>query len=342
MPIPIIIGAAAIAAGVYGAKKAFDGIMEWNDANDIDENARSMVDSANEKIKAQHKAAKHILFDYGKQKKLAFDGVIPEFIKTYEGLKKVKLTQNPELDNLAGDFNKTLASLRQYHQALQGAGLGLNFILGDDTALLAFGAYSAPILLGAASTDTAIVPLNETDVPDANLDYMDRDPAALLGVSGIAIGSLALSSLIAGPAWIIAGHMIAKDSEECLDTARNNMEEAETFCEKAELLAGKLKAIKKAATFANHTFAKISARLSQTVDELKKVIENNGVEFPGYSDESKAVVFRSVKYAQLLKAMLDAPILDEKGELVLSTAKRMEEVALVANSEKDTLTLPSA
>ena len=38
-------------------------------------------------------------------------------------------------------------------------------------------------------------------------------------------------------------------------------------------------------------------------------------------------MFRSVKYAQLVKAMIDTPILDESGALVLSTEKRIRDIS---------------
>jgi hypothetical protein len=52
---------------------------------------------------------------------------------------------------------------------------------------------------------------------------------------------------------------------------------------------------------------------------LKKTIDQNGEDFQSYPEENKATVFMAVKFAQLLKAMIDTPILDEDGNLVLST-----------------------
>ena len=48
-------------------------------------------------------------------------------------------------------------------------------------------------------------------------------------------------------------------------------------------------------------------------------------------------VFLSVKFAQLLKAMIDTAILDQDGNLVLSTKKRIEDIAAVTSGQKTAL-----
>ncbi|MEZ7175978.1 hypothetical protein QVM52_11315, partial [Pseudomonas mosselii] len=58
MPIPLIIGAVAAAAGIYGAAKGVSGAMDHSNAKDINNDARSLVDSANLKVEEQRKATK--------------------------------------------------------------------------------------------------------------------------------------------------------------------------------------------------------------------------------------------------------------------------------------------
>lgn len=126
-----------------------------------------------------------------------------------------------------------------------------------------------------------------------------------------------------------------------MNNARSNLEQARTINDQAELMAGKLRTIEQITSMANTTFSKISSQLRRTVGELKKIIENNGVDYRTFSDESKEVVFRSVKFAQLLKAMIDTAILDQDGNLVLATEKRIQDVAAVASGQKARLDAPS-
>ena len=115
------------------------------------------------------------------------------------------------------------------------------------------------------------------------------------------------------------------------------MEQAITLCDQAELMSAKLKAVEEITALANTTFSKVSSQLRRAVSELKKVLENNGEDFSNYTDESKGVVLRSVKFVQLLKAMIDTPILDEDGNLVLSTEKRINDFDAVVSGKKEAL-----
>lgn len=342
MPIPLIIGAVAAAAGIYGAAKGVSGAIDHSNAKDINNDARSMVDSANRKVEEQRKATNAILEDYGQRKLRAFNGVVAEFIETFERLKNIELSQSPELDKLnAGDFsNKTLAGLRQDYQALKDAGLGLGAGMGGGAAL-AFGAYNGTMLLATASTGTAISSLGGVAATNATLAWLGGGSLAAGGY-GMAGGMMVLGGIVAGPALAIFGHVLGNKGEEALNNARSNLEQASTIHDQAELMTGKLRAIEQVTSLANATFSKISSQLRRTVSELKKVIENNGVDYRTFSDESKEVVFRSVKFAQLLKAMIDTAILDQDGNLVLATEKRIQDVAAVANGQKAGLDAPSA
>ncbi|MDD2057171.1 hypothetical protein N5D52_17670 [Pseudomonas sp. GD03860] len=342
MPIPLIIGAVAAAAGIYGAAKGVSGAIDHSNAKDINNDARSMVDSANRKVEEQRKATNAILEDYGQRKLRAFNGVVAEFIETFERLKNIELSQSPELDKLnAGDFsNKTLTGLRQDYQALKDAGLGLGAGMGGGAAL-AFGAYNGTMLLATASTGTAISSLGGVAATNATLAWLGGGSLAAGGY-GMAGGMMVLGGIVAGPALAIFGHVLGNKGEEALNTARSNQEQARTIHDQAELMTGKLRAIEQVTSLANATFSKISSQLRRTVSELKKVIENNGVDYRTFSDESKEVVFRSVKFAQLLKAMIDTAILDQDGNLVLATEKRIQDVAAVASGQKAGLDAPSA
>lgn len=342
MPIPLIIGAVAAAAGIYGAAKGVSGAIDHSNAKDINNDARSMVDSANRKVEEQRKATNAILEDYGQRKLRAFNGVVAEFIETFERLKNIELSQSPELDKLnAGDFsNKTLTGLRQDYQALKDAGLGLGAGMGGGAAL-AFGAYNGTMLLATASTGTAISSLGGVAATNATLAWLGGGSLAAGGY-GMAGGMMVLGGIVAGPALAIFGHILGNKGEEALNNARSNQEQARTIQDQAELMTGKLRAIEQVTSLANATFSKISSQLRRAVSELKKVIENNGVDYRTFSDESKEVVFRSVKFAQLLKAMIDTAILDQDGNLVLATEKRIQDVAAVASGQKAGLDAPSA
>lgn len=327
MPIPIILGAVAAGTALYGAYKGINGAIDRSNASDINDDARSVVNTANRKVEEQRKATYDTLEDYGKRKLRAFDGgAIADFLQTFGRLKNVELIQTPGLDKLnMGDFSsESLTGLHQDYQALKDAGLGLGAGLGGGAAL-AFGAYNGTMLLATAGTGTAISSLGGVAATNATLAWLGGGTLAA-GGGGMALGTMVLGGIVAGPALAIFGHIMGNKGEEALNNARSNMEQARTIRDEAALAVSKLQAIEQVSSLANDTFSNISSRLRRAVSALKDVIDTHGEDYRVFHPESREAVFRSVKFAQLIKAMIDTPILDTDGNLVLATEKKVREI----------------
>lgn len=326
MPVPIILGGIAGVTALYGAIKGVKGAMDHSSANDINDNAHSIVDNANNKINQQREATNAVLRDYGERKLRAFNGVIAEFIDTFGRLKNVDTIHTPELEKLnLGDFSTvSLDGLRSDYELLKSSGLGLGAGLGGGAAL-AFGAYNGTMLLATASTGTAISTLGGAAATNATLAWLGGGSLAA-GGGGMALGSMVLGGIVAGPALAIFGHIVGNKGEEALNNARSNLEQAKTVRNEANLMVGKLAAIEKVTSLANSTFSTISSHLRRAVSDLKKVLDAEGENYQAFSAENRETVFSSVKFAQLIKAMIDTPILDQDGNLVLSTEKRLQEI----------------
>lgn len=342
MPIPIIIGAIAAASGIYGIAKGVSGAKDHSNAKDLNQSAQSLVDSANENIENSRKSTNSTIEDYGQRKLRAFNGVISDFIETYGRLKEVNLVASQELEKLnAGDFSTTtLAGLQHDYEVLKGAGLGLGAGMGSGAAL-AFGAYNGTMLLATASTGTAISSLSGVAATNATLAWLGGGSLAAGGY-GMAGGMMVLGGIVAGPALAIFGHIMGNKGEEALNNARSNMEQARTIHDQSELMVKKLQTIEQVTSLANRTFSLTSSLLRGAAREMKQAIKHHGESFPAFPQESKQAVFLAVKYAQLLKAMLDTPILDKDGNLVLSTEKRVLDIAAVADGKKAALDTPVA
>lgn len=327
MPVPLILGAIALGTAAYGVYKGTSGAIDHSDATDIKKDAESIVQAARTQLGTQRKATNDVLVDYGARKLRAFNGVIDDFLQTFGRLKNVELSQSLELDKLnVGDFStQTLGGLRQDYQALKDAGLGLGAGMSSGAAL-AFGAYNGTMMLATASTGTAISTLGGVAATNATLAWLGGGSLAA-GGGGMALGSVVLGAVAAGPALAIFGHILGNKGEEALNNARSNREQAQTIAADAKKVVTQLDAIGQVTSLANGTFSAVSTRLRRAVHKLDQVIANEGEDFTALSSASRDAVFSTVKYAQLIKAMIDTPILDETGQLVLSTQKRVEDVA---------------
>ncbi|WP_246019938.1 hypothetical protein [Limnobaculum zhutongyuii] len=225
--------------------------------------------------------------------------------------------------------------MQQDYQALKDAGLGLGAGMGSGAAL-AFGAYNGTMLLATATTGTAISSLSGVAATNATLAWLGGGSLAAGGY-GMAGGMMVLGGIVAGPALAIFSHILGNKGEEALNNACSNMEQAKTICDHGVLMVEKLQAIAQVAMLANQTLSLTSGYLRGAVRDMKKAIDEYGESFPTFSQESREVVFLSIKYAQLIKAIIDTPILDQDGNLVLSTEKRITDISAVVDGKKPSL-----
>ncbi len=330
MAVPIILGAIGIGSALYGAYKGATGAMDHRSANEINDDAKSIVETTQKRVESIRASAHGTLEDYGARKLRAFNGVIAEFIETFGKLKNVDAVHSPELDKLQlGDFSaSTLQGLRDDYALLKSSGLGLGSGLGGGAAL-AFGAYNGTMLLATASTGTAISTLSGAAATNATLAWLGGGSLAA-GGGGMALGTMILGGIVAGPALAIFGHIVGSKGEEALNNARSNLEQAQTFKKEGDVVCTTLESVQTVTKLANKVFSELSGRLRRSVGNLSSIISEHGYDYADYPKMAQEGVLRTVKFAQLLKAMIDTPILDEDGKLILSTEKRIEEISAYA------------
>lgn len=331
MPVPLILGVIAGGTALYGVVKGVKGAMDQSEAKDLNGDAQSTVHAANRLVDEQRKVTNSVLHDYGERKLRAFNGIIPEFIDAFSVLKNIDLIHTPELDKLnLGEFSsEVLNGLKNDYELLKSSGLGLGAGLGSGAAL-AFGAYNGTMLLASASTGTAISTLSGAAATNATLAWLGGGTLAA-GGGGVALGTMILGGIVTGPALAIFGHIMGNKAEEALNNARINLEQARTIRDQAKLTATQLGAIETVTKLANEVFSTVSTHLRHAVHDLKRIIQTEGVSYRDYSAEQKQSVMQAVKFAQLLKAMIDTPILDQNGALVQDTESRVKDIAAAIN-----------
>ncbi len=89
MPIPFIIAGVALAAGAYGVKKGFDAKSDFNDANEINEQAQRIYDNAARKLETTREKAQDSLSALGELKfSLYKDKLIP-FVAAFKKIHNI-------------------------------------------------------------------------------------------------------------------------------------------------------------------------------------------------------------------------------------------------------------
>jgi hypothetical protein len=136
------------------------------------------------------------------------------------------------------------------------------------------------------------------------------------GGLGVAGGTIALGAIAAGPALLIAGWYMSSKAEKNLISAKSNIEIAEKFEQDIALAITLTDGIKSIAIAAIEILSRLRMNLRKNLNKLNEIIVTKENNYQTYDNKSKSVVMRTVKLVQLIKAVINTPILDEQGNLL--------------------------
>ncbi|WP_416192417.1 hypothetical protein [Neisseria sp. CCUG12390] len=313
MAIPLIIGVGLAAAGLYKGGKA---IIDNNDANTLNENAREIVERAQKKLDSARVQCEAALQDLGHKKVDTLATNVKDFLTTFEQIKNVDFEHDGDLGNLnLKEFSTdVLLSMQKQVSFVISSGLGAGTGLAGG-ALTAFGAYSGTMAFAAAGTGTAISSLSGAAATNATLAWLGGGTLASGGM-GVAGGMMALGALTAGPALLIAGWYMGSKAEGKLNDAHSNLTEARRFQTDIEAAIALTEGIRSVAKRASNILSLLRKHSRRNLKRLQKIIDDHGTDYSMYEQDAKLIVLKNVKLMQLIKAVLDTPILDEQGNLM--------------------------
>lgn len=271
MPLPLILGAAALASAAFGAKKGYDGYQKHSEADDIVTAAKNRYEGEKRTFDSQEKTTHKALESLGNEE-LEIGKQFHEF-KTLadELLKKINTGRQNKLDI---NFPKhKLQRIESYSYTAIGV-LGAAAGAGIAGAAAGFAVYGGVMALGAASTGTAISSLAGVAATNATLAAIGGGSLATGGL-GMAGGTAILGAAVAGPVLAIAGWAYNSHGEEALANARKVDREI------------------------NSALAKICKATAQLTKTEKTVLDILGL--------LKAIYARFEKYFDILKA-IDAQV----------------------------------
>lgn len=229
MPIPFILGAIAVAAGVAGVGAGIKGAVDMADANDTLNRAKKRDEENQQRYKNVDAKACNAMDRLG-----ALEiNVLASFKKFSEAIEKVK--NRPTF----ADINKENVNIPKFDaQDLEQASVGAGILVGgiSGAALGTLGGYAAAgattaavAALGAASTGTPIAALSGAAATNATLAALGGGSLAA-GGGGMALGSAVLGGATLGVGLLVGGiifSMVGSNISEKADKAYSQMLENE-------------------------------------------------------------------------------------------------------------------
>ncbi|MCL6753565.1 hypothetical protein KBT16_22375 [Nostoc sp. CCCryo 231-06] len=305
--IPLILGAAALASGAFGAVKGAKGIGNINQAKEIGEQAQQKHESSLQNLKAAWEITNQSAEVYGQMQLRIKQGTISNFIAFIKRIGQ-RASQN-NLDILTG-LNISTQQIQEYktevikaEQWLKG---GVSAAVAASTA--GYGAITLARSIGTAqvskffglwTTEVAVSQLGGAAARNATI--------AWLGGSSMAVGGAVLGGITLGPALMVGGFQLAGKGEEALTKAREY--EANVNVEIANIEAAQdfLLQVKRRTVELANLMCNLNNRAKSALQEL---------EAQPFNRDRDASKFQEV--ALLIKALAEImkiPILDNEGLL---------------------------
>lgn len=295
MPLPLIVGGIALAAGATGlvtgakgAKKISDAKTRVKEADAKYEKSKSLLNETEIKTTNQ--------LDLLGALKVRVWKDFERFSSAFE-----KIQNRPEFEEkITGEFSMPKHALIEIKQVQIKAIeiLGTTVASAGAGAVTGMAAYSGVLALGTASTGTAISSLSGVAATNAALAALGGGSIAS-GGGGIALGTQILTGAVAGPIIAVGGLLLNAKGNSSLDKA----EEAESEVEKIVSVINKsvqfLKKIDILAKNFENELSIIHNIYLKEVSKLEALVDYKN-DYDDYSIEERLIVDNNIKLVSVL------------------------------------------
>ena len=313
MPVPLILGAAALLAGGIGIKKGFDAKEDFDRAERIGKNAQRKHESAVADLESAQNLTNKKFADLGKLKVDIFQNQIKHLVETIKRCQKnSKSTIKDFEEEISTDELKKMEQMVVKSLEL-GSAAGSGVASG---ALAAFGAWGGVQALAAASTGTAISTLSGAAATNATLAWLGGGALSAGGL-GMAGGAAVLGGLVAGPALAVGGFMMASKAEEAVTEARKyeaDIDEKVAKIGKAKVILQGLRAN--------------ADEMSYNLCQLAITFERYKV----YDNSDKSAFNRMYNLGKNIKDLLNTPIMEKDGTAVKNLGAKISGYMQICDS----------
>lgn len=309
MALPLLLVGAALLTGTIGVAKGVSAKRDFDEAEDLNEEAKQTFNDAKESLKEQRDRTQARLEHLGETKLRLHQSGLKPFVDIFSQIKNVDYTDVALEDLQIGEeqifvMQKTVMNMEEVVG-------GISAIIGG-SALAGLATYGSVGLLGTASTGTAIAGLSGVAATNATLAWLGGGSLAV-GGAGMAGGAVVLGGIVAAPVLLVGGLILSSKATEALESARSNLAKAETAAEEMETAEVATKAIRRKADEVSKVLKELlDDYLDEGLLELDRLVSRND-DYRTYSDKQKRVVMRTAAVAKTAHLVAEAPLFDEEG-----------------------------
>ena len=189
-------------------------------------------------------------------------------------------------------------------------------------ALVGVGSYGGAMMFAAASTGTAISTLSGVAATNATLAWFGEAPWQPVVLAWLAEWQF-LGGLVAGPVLAVGGLVLAAKARENLATSRTNLAEAGRAAGEMKNATSILNGIYSVATAFGTIIHQVHTRMVRVLDDLEDVILKSGTDYSRSSLSERKRVHVAVEFAQVMKLLIETPLLTKQGGVDPDHAKAL-------------------
>ena len=315
MPIPFLIGAAALAVGGLGVAGGLAAKETMDQAKALGKKGERLIEDAKRRCDFAKGEAEKTVEELGNTKTYVLSNNMNDFAVEYRKLKNLDYDEYIEFEKLR-DFTPQSNRFRTLAQASFTA-LDLSKGYGGGLAgggLTALGAYGAVGLLGTASTGTAIGTLGGAAATNATLAWLGGGSLATGGL-GIAGGTAVLGGIVAAPALLVGAFFLNCKAEEAMNKAKTYYAKAEVEAEKFNSARSLYLAIDERAEDIIDVLVQLDELFGDEVVKMQEVIRLKGTNVREFTRAERAYIADAASTAQTLCTIIDTPLCREDGTL---------------------------
>ena len=308
--LPVFLIGAVVAAAAVGVGAGIKSKVDFDEAEDIDRDAKSTYDDATGSLETCREDAKWWLEHLGKTKLALMQDVLTPFVDTFSRIKNVDYAGMEVPEEVPKNVELGILEIRNITISMEEAVGGTAGALGAG-ALAGLAAYGSVGVLGTASTGAAISGLSGVAATNATLAWLGGGPLAAGGM-GIAGGTAVLGGIVAAPMLLVGGLVLASRAAKAKEDARSNLAKAEAAAEAMRTAEVAVSAIRRMARAADRVLLELHEYLEWDLVVLRHVVSDND-DYRTYSCRDKELVVRAVSLAVTAKNVAEAPLLEEDG-----------------------------
>lgn len=320
MPLPLILIGAAVAVGATGIGFGVKSKIDFDEAEDINQDAKSLYDRATRSLEERRDEVQSQLVNLGKEKVTLMRDKLPLFVDTFRQIKNVDYAGLEVPKEITPDLEAEFLALEEYTVEMSETVGGAAGALGTG-ALAGVAAYGSVGLLGTASTGTAISGLVGIAAKNATLAWLGGGSLATGGM-GIAGGTAVLGGIVAAPVLLVGGLLLASKAASAKEDARSNMAKARAAAETMKTAESAARDIGRMAEQALRVLLELHEHMDRDLPVFQHVVAGNQ-DYLTYNHRDKELVARTVSVAITAKNVAETPLLEEDGAVTEAIGKKL-------------------